>query len=61
MSEPMHIIQNNLDYLNEHVNPVLKEGLAQICKYKPAEPLLWLANWLTENNPNRPQMPSNLQ
>jgi nucleoside-diphosphate kinase len=37
------------------VNPTLLEGLAQLCKVKPADPVVWLADWLLMNNPNKPK------
>lgn len=44
------------DYLKELVNPTLLEGLAQLCKNKPVDPILWLASWLLMNNPYKPKM-----
>ncbi|XP_076681117.1 nucleoside diphosphate kinase homolog 5 [Andrena cerasifolii] len=32
----------------------------QCCKLKPADPVLWLANWLILNNPNKPKLPQDL-
>lgn len=29
--------------------------IKQCCKKKPAEPVVWLANWLIRNNPNKPK------
>jgi nucleoside-diphosphate kinase len=43
------------DYLAESVNPTLLEGLVQLCKVKPADPVVWLADWLLVNNPNKPK------
>jgi len=34
----------------------LLKGLTALCKEKPRDPLEWLADWLTENNPNKPQI-----
>jgi len=43
------------DYLAQSVNPTLLEGLAQLCKVKPTDPVVWLADWLLMNNPNKPK------
>lgn len=39
-------------YLSETVNRVLLKGLIQLCRQKPENPLVWLADWLLANNPN---------
>ncbi|EEB16494.1 nucleoside diphosphate kinase, putative [Pediculus humanus corporis] len=44
------------NYMNEYVNPILLEGLIQVCKNKPLDPIIWLATWLLMNNPNKPKM-----
>lgn len=44
------------DYLRDYVNPTLLEGLGQVCKNKPIDPVLWLAEWLLMNNPYKPKM-----
>lgn len=44
------------DYLKEFVNPILVEGLTQVCRNKPLDPIVWLATWLLMNNPNKPKM-----
>eukprot|EP01047_Picozoa_sp_COSAG01_P008837 COSAG01_NODE_356_length_18316_cov_24.401493_6_plen_59_part_00 len=31
---------------------VLQEGLVELSRAKPANPLRWLGQWLKENNPN---------
>ncbi|KAK9296268.1 hypothetical protein QLX08_009690 [Tetragonisca angustula] len=48
------------DYLWEVLNPTLVEALSTCCKLKPADPVLWLANWLIMNNPNKPKLPEDL-
>ncbi|XP_015907056.1 nucleoside diphosphate kinase homolog 5 [Parasteatoda tepidariorum] len=40
------------DYLSQTVNPTLLKGLMQLCRQKPDNPLVWLADWLLANNPN---------
>ncbi|XP_048883658.1 nucleoside diphosphate kinase homolog 5 isoform X1 [Brienomyrus brachyistius] len=44
------------DYLNRFVNSTLLNGLTELCKRKPADPFTWLADWLIENNPNKPKV-----
>ncbi|KZC07765.1 Nucleoside diphosphate kinase like protein 5 [Dufourea novaeangliae] len=58
--EPLLKDESAIDYLEEVVNPVLVEGLSMCCKVKPADPVLWLANWLILNNPNKPKLPQDL-
>ncbi|PNF39884.1 Nucleoside diphosphate kinase-like protein 5 [Cryptotermes secundus] len=53
--EPLLTGEAVTDYLAESVNPTLLEGLAQLCKVKPADPVVWLADWLLMNNPNKPR------
>ncbi|KAL7641484.1 UNVERIFIED_CONTAM: hypothetical protein RMT77_007355 [Armadillidium vulgare] len=40
------------DYLNFSISPTLVRGLSELCKEKPGEPAIWLADWLLKNNPN---------
>ncbi|OAD53591.1 Nucleoside diphosphate kinase like protein 5 [Eufriesea mexicana] len=58
--EPVLKDQVAVDYLWEVLNPVLVEALSTCCKLKPADPILWLANWLITNNPNKPKLPEDL-
>ncbi|XP_033198607.1 nucleoside diphosphate kinase homolog 5 isoform X3 [Bombus vancouverensis nearcticus] len=58
--EPLLKNQIAVDYLWEVLNPVLVEALSTCCKLKPADPVLWLANWLIMNNPNKPKLPQDL-
>ncbi|XP_069552832.1 nucleoside diphosphate kinase homolog 5 [Brachyistius frenatus] len=44
------------EYLSRYVNPVLLRGLTELCKDKPLNPCIWLADWLIKNNPNRPKI-----
>uniref|UniRef100_A0A1B6FHX8 Nucleoside diphosphate kinase-like domain-containing protein n=1 Tax=Cuerna arida TaxID=1464854 RepID=A0A1B6FHX8_9HEMI len=59
--EPWTELGEGLRWLEEHVGPLLKEGLAQMLKEKPVEPMLWLADWLLQNNPNQPQVEQHLR
>lgn len=39
---------------------ICSNSFTQCCKLKPADPVLWLANWLIMNNPNKPKLPQDL-
>ncbi|KPP74946.1 hypothetical protein Z043_105851 [Scleropages formosus] len=54
--EPVPIGEAAKDYLNRFVNPTLLRGLTELCSTKPADPITWLADWLTANNPNKPKI-----
>ncbi|KAI7801620.1 nucleoside diphosphate kinase homolog 5 [Triplophysa rosa] len=54
--EPIPMGEAAKDYLNRYVNPTLLNGLTELCKKKPADPFTWLADWLMENNPNKPKI-----
>ncbi|ELU16784.1 hypothetical protein CAPTEDRAFT_177417 [Capitella teleta] len=54
--EPIAVGQAARDYLARSVNPTLLKGLTQLCKKKPDDPVVWLADWLLENNPNKPRV-----
>lgn len=54
--EPVPIGQAAKDYLAKAVNPTLLKGLTELCKQKPIDPVIWLADWLLENNPNKPRV-----
>lgn len=54
-------VMEGIEFFAKEVQPLLKEGLAQMLKEKPAEPMLWLAGWLLTNNPNKPFVPEHLQ
>ena len=46
------------EYIQAELTPVLVKGFAALCKEKPSaqklEAIQWLADWLRENNPRRP-------
>ncbi|XP_059201482.1 nucleoside diphosphate kinase homolog 5 [Centropristis striata] len=44
------------EYLSRYVNPTLLHGLTELCKHKPHNPCIWLADWLINNDPNKPQI-----
>ncbi|XP_039630840.1 nucleoside diphosphate kinase homolog 5 [Polypterus senegalus] len=54
--ETIPVGQAATDYLNTFVNPTLLIGLTELCKQKPADPITWFADWLLENNPNKPKV-----
>ncbi|XP_025022402.1 nucleoside diphosphate kinase homolog 5 [Python bivittatus] len=58
--EPIPAGQAAKDYLNMYVTPTLLKGLTALCKRKPEDPFIWLADWLIENNPNTPRMRHNV-
>ncbi|CAM4616945.1 unnamed protein product [Leuciscus chuanchicus] len=43
-------------YLSRYVSPTLITGLTELCKKKPMDPFTWLADWLMDNNPNKPKI-----
>ncbi|KAF6018397.1 hypothetical protein EB796_023302 [Bugula neritina] len=49
---PTSITQKLLD----KINPTLLKGLTALCKQKPEDPVVWLADWLIDNNPNKPKI-----
>ncbi|XP_076396334.1 nucleoside diphosphate kinase homolog 5 [Megachile rotundata] len=58
--EPLLKNEAATTYLWEMLNTVLVEALTMCCKLKPADPVLWLANWLISNNPNKPRLSQDL-
>ncbi|XP_072289640.1 nucleoside diphosphate kinase homolog 5 [Eucyclogobius newberryi] len=54
--EPFPSKEKTEEYLSKRVNPTLLMGLTELCKQKPADPCMWLADWLIANNPNQPQI-----
>lgn len=59
--EPIPNLETGLNLLDKEVRPLLKEGLAQLVKEKPLEPMLWLADWLLAHNRSKPLVPSHLR
>lgn len=56
ITEPLSMAQASKDYLAKEISPTLLTGLTALCKQKPGDPITWLADWLMENNPNKPQV-----
>ncbi|XP_070692860.1 nucleoside diphosphate kinase homolog 5 [Pempheris klunzingeri] len=54
--EPFPSREDTEEFLSRHVNPTLLHGLSEVCKHKPLNPCIWLADWLIKNNPNKPQI-----
>jgi len=52
--EPVAVGQHAKEYLSQSVNPTLLKALTELCKQKPLHPVIWLADWLVHNNPNKP-------
>ncbi|XP_064083613.1 nucleoside diphosphate kinase homolog 5-like [Macrobrachium rosenbergii] len=42
------------EYLSHAVSPTLVRALTELCKVRPDDPIVWLADWLLVNNPNKP-------
>ncbi|KAL8592686.1 NME NM23 member 5 [Nucella lapillus] len=57
--EPVATGQAAKDYLSKAVNPTLLKGLTELCKQKPEDAVVWLADWLLKNNPNKPKVGDN--
>ncbi|XP_026214249.1 nucleoside diphosphate kinase homolog 5 isoform X2 [Anabas testudineus] len=52
--EPLPSKEATKEYLSRYVNPTLLCGLTELCKNKPHNPCIWLADWLIKNSPNKP-------
>jgi len=48
-------------YLNQNVHPVLTVGLSKLVRERPDDPVIWLADWLLANNPNKPKESDTIQ
>ncbi|CAG4983577.1 unnamed protein product [Parnassius apollo] len=44
------------DYIQKHLVGTLQPALAALARERPAEPILWLAEYLLKNNPNEPAL-----
>ena len=45
--------EDNREYLQKYVCPTLLKGLTEMYETRPRSPVLWLAEWLADNNPYR--------
>ena len=52
--DPLPSNKEAQQYASERLVPTLTTGLVELCTVKPANPVEWLANWLIDNNPNKP-------
>mmetsp|Transcript_70097 Transcript_70097/g.222179 ORF Transcript_70097/g.222179 Transcript_70097/m.222179 type:complete len:409 (-) Transcript_70097:176-1402(-) len=56
--EPIPDPEQAKEYIKGNLEPTLIRGLTALCKNKPSadkyEAISWLANWLLDNNPNKP-------
>lgn len=43
------------DYIQKNLSPTLVPALSALAQERPAEPILWLADYLNRHNPNEPQ------
>jgi len=43
-------------FVEAELQPTLTKALTQLCKEKPPDPLRWLAQWILNNNPNKPRV-----
>ncbi|XP_069179842.1 nucleoside diphosphate kinase homolog 5 [Procambarus clarkii] len=53
--EPVLTGEGAKEYLSHAVSPTLVRALTELCKVRPEDPIVWLADWLLVNNPNKPQ------
>ncbi|KAK9817643.1 hypothetical protein WJX72_000069 [[Myrmecia] bisecta] len=60
MLDPLATSEQAQRYLEDKLQPTLLKGLTALAKQKPSadkqEALAFLANWLLNNNPNKPRM-----
>ncbi|CAF1389572.1 unnamed protein product [Didymodactylos carnosus] len=54
--EPIPLGRPARDYLEQNVNKTLIKALTALCKEKPKDPVLWLADKLIEINPYKPKV-----
>lgn len=52
--EPVLTGEGAKEYLSHAVSPTLVRALTELCKVRPDDPIVWLADWLLVNNPNKP-------
>ncbi|CAF0904546.1 unnamed protein product [Didymodactylos carnosus] len=54
--EPVPVGRPAKDYLEQNVNKTLIKALTALCKEKPKDPIVWLADKLIEINPYKPKL-----
>lgn len=52
--EPILDEKNQTNYLQVKINPFLMDGIYELSKLRPEEPIIWLSNWLIQHNPYKP-------
>lgn len=45
------------DFISLFIKPTLLEGLLQLVRVKPSDPVIYLAEWILLNNPYQPKCP----
>ncbi|KAG5877455.1 hypothetical protein JTB14_026509 [Gonioctena quinquepunctata] len=59
--EPLPVDEERVtDYVSNLITPTLMEGLIQVVRTKPIDPILFLAEWLLLNNPYQPRFPERI-
>ncbi|KAL1505901.1 hypothetical protein ABEB36_005354 [Hypothenemus hampei] len=59
IQEPLPVESDKVkDYISTFVRPTLLQGLAEIVKTKPIDPVISLAEWLLLHNPYQPHLPN---
>lgn len=48
------------DYCSLCINPTLLDGLTEVVRIKPIDPIICLAEWLLLNNPFQPRFPKDV-
>ncbi|XP_018567234.1 nucleoside diphosphate kinase homolog 5-like [Anoplophora glabripennis] len=48
------------DYIVNYIKPTLLDGLTQLVRVKPLDPIIFLAEWLLLNNPFQPRFPERI-
>lgn len=51
---PIPSPEEAMAYVESAMMPFIVKGCAALCKSKPDQPLKFLAEWMLENNPNKP-------
>ncbi|VDO08136.1 unnamed protein product [Rodentolepis nana] len=55
ITEPIRSAETAKYYLSKNVLPTLLSCLTEVCKRKPLDPIMFLADSLLRNNPNQPR------
>jgi nucleoside-diphosphate kinase len=57
-SEVVPALEWTSAFVSDKMNTVLLQGLTELSKEKPTDPIVWLGEWLLRNNPAKPQIAS---